>query len=104
MRFDKSPEKLVRAVLGKGLTRLLAAVLSERHKCPATMFVRPCLFAPGVQSYDYFAVHSSRNHGAAIEWADQIGDIIAVVANAAEYRHGTSVAGSGGMVFPEGKK
>jgi hypothetical protein len=94
MRFGKGPGTLVHAVLGKGLNRLLAARLSERHKCPAAMLVCPCLFAPGVQSYDYFALRSSRNQGAAIEWADQIGDIIAVVANTSEYRHGTSVAGS----------
>jgi hypothetical protein len=87
-----------------GLSGLLAARLSERHKCPAAILVCPCLFAAGMQSYDYFAVRGSGNNGAAIEWTDEIRDIIAVVANAAEYRHGpASVAGNGDMVFPEGK-
>jgi hypothetical protein len=68
------------------------------------MLVCPYLFAPGVQSYDYFALRGSRKEGAAIEWADQIGDVIAVVANAAEHSHIPAlVAGSGNIVFPEAK-
>lgn len=87
-----------------GLSGLLAVGLPERRKRPAAMLVCPCLFAPGVQSYDYFAVRGSGNNGAAIEWTDEIRDIVAVVANAAEYRHGpASVAGNGDKVFPGGK-
>jgi NADP oxidoreductase coenzyme F420-dependent len=96
--------KLVYVARRGRLKGLLAAGLSERHKRPAGMLVCPCLFAPGVQSYDYFAVRGSGNNGAAIVWTDEIRDIVAVVANAAEYRHGpASVAGKRNMVFPEGK-